>query len=182
MRATNRDFVKVIDFGLAKLLPANLAFSPVGHTVGAIEFMSPEQLQGKPIDGRSDLYALGVLGFLLVTGRHPFADAHNYGDMISAHVARIPPPASTVRPELAISTDVDMILARCLEKDPNRRFPDAQALEAVIGVMLQVAAPSHAADTIRNAGGRRRDAARTDSDEARSLSEIAVRQRPSATG
>jgi serine/threonine-protein kinase len=152
-RPTNADFVKVLDFGLAKVLPANLALSPVGQTVGSIEFMSPEQLQGKPIDARSDLYALGVLGYLLVTGRHPFADARSYGDMIAAHVSRIPPPPSTVRPELSITTDVDMILARCLEKDPARRFPDAPALAAVIGVMLQVAAPAHANDTIRTPEG-----------------------------
>ncbi len=153
VRPTNADFVKVLDFGLAKLLPANLALSPVGQTVGAIEFMSPEQLQGKPIDARSDLYALGVLGYLLVTGRHPFGDARSYGDMIGAHVSRVPPPASTVRPELALSSDVDIILSRCLEKDPERRFPDATALAALVTVMLQVAAPNHASDTIRTPEG-----------------------------
>ncbi len=133
-RATAPDFVKVHDFGLAKFLPANLSLSPVGETVGAIEFMSPEQLMSRPIDGRSDLYALGVLGFLLATGRHPFAQARTYGDLVTAHIKQEPPLASTVRADL--SPEVDMVFARLLEKEPHRRFPDAHALAALIGVML----------------------------------------------
>ena len=133
-RATSPDFVKVLDFGLAKLLPARPSLSPVGETVGAIEFMSPEQLMSRPIDGRSDLYALGVLGFLLATGRHPFAEARTYGDLVGAHIKNEPPLASTVRADL--SPEVDMVFSRLLEKEPHRRFPDAQALAALINVML----------------------------------------------
>jgi eukaryotic-like serine/threonine-protein kinase len=133
-RAGNPDFVKVLDFGLAKLMPARIDLSPVGETVGAIEFMSPEQLMSKPMDGRSDLYALGVLGYLLVTGRHPFARARTYGDLVGAHIQIVPEPASSVRADL--SPEVDMVFARCLEKDPDRRFPDAASLAALIGVML----------------------------------------------
>ncbi len=133
-RAGNPDFVKVMDFGLAKLLPARIDLSPVGETVGAIEFMSPEQLLSRPVDGRSDLYALGVLGYLLVTGNHPFPRARTYGDLVGAHIQIVPEPASTVRADL--SSEVDMVFARCLEKDPDRRFPDATALAALIGVML----------------------------------------------
>lgn len=133
-RATSPDFVKVMDFGLAKFLPTNLSLSPVGETVGAIEFMSPEQLMSKPMDGRSDLYALGVLGYLLATGRHPFANARTYGDLVTAHVKLEPPLASTVRADL--SPEVDMVFSRLLEKEPHRRFPDAHSLSALIGVML----------------------------------------------
>ena len=133
-RATSPDFVKVLDFGLAKYLPSKLSLSPVGETVGAIEFMSPEQLMSKPMDGRSDLYALGVLGFLLATGRHPFSGARTYGDLVSAHIKTEPPLASTVRADL--SPEVDMVFSRLLEKEPHRRFPDAQALSALINVML----------------------------------------------
>jgi serine/threonine-protein kinase len=151
-RAANPDFVKVLDFGLAKLLPVRLDLSPVGETVGAIEFMSPEQLMSKPIDGRSDLYALGVLGFLLATGRHPFAHARTYGDLVAAHVKLTPPIASAVRPDL--SPEVDMVFARCLEKDPDRRFPDAGALAALIHVMLQpFAAIAPPGDTIHTPEG-----------------------------
>ncbi len=130
----NREIVKVLDFGLAKLLPARIDLSPVGETVGAVEFMSPEQLMSRPIDARSDLYAIGALGYLLATGRHPFWRARTYGDLVAAHVQVVPDAASTVRADL--SPEVDMVLARCLEKDPDRRFPDAASLSALLGVML----------------------------------------------
>ena len=135
-RAGGPDFVKVLDFGLAKVLPANQSLSPAGQTVGAVEFNSPEQLLQQPIDARSDLYALGVLGYLLVTGGHPFPDARSFGDMVAAHIHRVPPVASSVRP--GITRDVDLILARCLEKDPARRYPDTGALSASIGVALSL--------------------------------------------
>lgn len=134
-RPGNREIVKVLDFGLAKMLPARIDLSPVGETVGAVEFMSPEQLMSRPIDARSDLYAIGALGYLLVTGKHPFWRARTYGDLVAAHVQVVPEPASAVRADL--SPEVDMVFARCLEKDPNRRFPDTAALAALLGVMLQ---------------------------------------------
>jgi eukaryotic-like serine/threonine-protein kinase len=133
-RATNRAFVKVLDFGLAKILPVNLQLSPVGQTVGAVEYSSPEQLLGLPIDARSDLYALGVLGYLLLTGVHPLHESRTYGDLVAAHVHRVPAPVSSICP--GVPTDVDAVIARCLEKEPSRRFPDAMSLDAMIGLVL----------------------------------------------
>ncbi len=129
-----RDFIKVTDFGLAKLLTASVQLSPVGQTVGAVEFAAPEQLQQRPIDGRTDLYALGILGYLMMTGRHPFAEARSYGDMIEAQIRRVPAPVSAVRGDLP--PEVDEILARCLAKLPEQRYPTAAALAATIGVAL----------------------------------------------
>src|ERR1051325_6564635 len=80
-RPAQRDFVKVLDFGLAKLLTASVSLSPPGVTIGAIEYASPEQLLNLPLDARCDLYSLGVLGYQLVTGRHPMHHARTYGDM-----------------------------------------------------------------------------------------------------
>ncbi len=151
-RPGNREIVKVLDFGLAKMLPARIDLSPVGETVGAVEFMSPEQLMSRPIDARSDLYAIGALGYLLVTGKHPFWRARTYGDLVAAHVQVLPEPASAVRADL--SPEVDMVFARCLEKDPNRRFPDAAALAALLGVMLQPYGAGPApADTVMTISG-----------------------------
>jgi serine/threonine-protein kinase len=135
-RPGSPDYVKVLDFGLAKVLPANISLSPAGQTVGAVEFSSPEQLLQQPLDARSDLYSLGVLGYLLATGAHPFAYARSFGDMVSAHINDVPPPASSRRG--GISRDVDLILARCLDKDPSRRYPGTGALAATIGVALSL--------------------------------------------
>jgi eukaryotic-like serine/threonine-protein kinase len=133
-RPGNSDFARVMDFGLAKALTANGRLSPPGETVGAVEYSSPEQLLQRPLDARSDLYALGVLGFQLVTGSYPFPNARSFGDLVEAQLRSVPPLASTVH--AGIPPDVDMLLARCLEKDPARRFPDAAALGALIGVAL----------------------------------------------
>ena len=133
-RRGQRDFVKVTDFGLAKLVAVPIHISPVGQTVGSIEVTSPEQLRQQPIDGRSDIYALGIVGYLMVTGRHPLAGARSYGDLVAAHVQRIAPLASTVRPDLP--PEVDEILSRCLAKSPDQRYPTTRALATIINVAL----------------------------------------------
>ena len=145
MRHGGREIAKVLDFGLAKLLPANTHLSAPGQTIGSLEFSSPELLLHQPIDGRSDLYALGVLGYLLVTGVHPFHDVRNVTEMIAAHVQRIPPPPSLLRPE--VSSDIDAIFGRLMAKEADRRFPDASALAALLGIVVQGVPQSNA--TIR---------------------------------
>jgi serine/threonine protein kinase len=145
-RGSNRDFVRIIDFGLAKVVMTDARLSPVGQTVGAVEYNSPEQLLRQPVDARSDLYALGVLAYVLVTGKHPFHTARSFGDMVGAHVKQIPAPASTLHD--LVPPEVDAILSRCLEKPKERRYPDALALAGSIGVALLSAPPNHG-DTIQ---------------------------------
>ncbi len=144
-RGATRDFVRLLDFGLAKFLVADPQLSPVGHQVGTVEYSSPEQLLREPVDARSDLYALGVLGYVLVTGMHPFHTARSVGDMVSAHIQRIPDPVATLQ---AVPPDVDAILSRCLEKNRERRYPDANALAASITVALNYATPANYGDTL----------------------------------
>jgi serine/threonine-protein kinase len=140
------DYVRLLDFGLAKLLATDMRLSPAGQTVGTVEYSSPEQLLRQPLDARSDLYALGVLAYVLVTGRHPFPAARSFGDMVTAQIHWVPPSASSVRP--GIPDDIDTILARCLEKDRERRYPDARALAATIGVILS-APMANTGETVR---------------------------------
>ena len=145
-RATNREFVRVSDFGLAKLLTANLKLSPVGQNVGAIEFASPEHLLDRPIDARADLYGMGVLAFLLITGSHPFASARTFGDMVAAHINTPAPRVSSRRSD--VPPEVDSLIGTLLQKDPNRRYPDAQTLSAQLGLLLAGIPPEPGA-TIR---------------------------------
>jgi serine/threonine-protein kinase len=135
-RPNQRDFIKVLDFGLAKLVKTSVNLSPVGQHIGDIEVSSPEQLMQKPMDGRSDLYALGIIGFIMLTGRHPFAEERSYGGLVAAHIHKPPPRASQFKPDLP--ADVDEILARLLVKNPEQRYPSAAALAGTISVLLSM--------------------------------------------
>jgi serine/threonine-protein kinase len=146
-RSGGRDFAKLSDFGLAKLLPANTHLSAPGQAIGAIEFSSPEQLLHQTMDARSDLYGLGVLGYLLITGKHPFHGVRSVAEMVEAHVSRLATPASSLRSD--VPPDVDAILARLLAKDPDRRFPDASSLAALLNILISTVLPMDPTETIR---------------------------------
>lgn len=133
-RATTQDFVKVSDFGLAKVIGANVRISPVGQTVGAVELSSPESLLHREVDGRSDLYAVGVLAFLMLSGKHPFQHARSYGDMVAAQVQQTAPLLGTMVAD--VQPDVEAIVETLLQKDPARRYPDAATLAAQLRLVL----------------------------------------------
>jgi hypothetical protein len=117
------DFVKVLDFGLAKLmnsteLPSH--HSRTGSVMGTPFYMSPEQCEGRlEIDHRADIYALGVILFEMLTGKIPFG-GEGYGEIIVKHVTVPAPAARSIIPDL--SPALDMILFRALSKAPDRRF------------------------------------------------------------
>ncbi|MBK9029755.1 MAG: protein kinase [Myxococcales bacterium] len=134
-RGGDPEFVKILDFGIAKVMRGDNSVDPqapqltaTGQTLGTLEYMSPEQLMGKQLDGRSDVYALGVLGYELLTGRLPFPDAKGPAALITAQLKQTPKPPSTVQG--AIPAGVDRLIGKMLEKDKNQRFPDVGALAA----------------------------------------------------
>lgn len=133
-RATVQDFVKVTDFGLAKVIGANVRLSPVGETVGSVEFASPEALLKRDVDGRSDLYALGVLGYMLIAGAHPYHRARSYGDMLAAHVQMTAEPLASIVPD--VSPDAAALIENLMQKDPERRYPDASTFAAQLRLVL----------------------------------------------
>jgi eukaryotic-like serine/threonine-protein kinase len=148
-RPGNPEFVKILDFGIAKVMRGEGSMDPqapqltaTGQTLGTLEYMSPEQLMGKQLDGRSDVYALGVLAYELITGRLPFPDAKGPAGLITAQLKQTPKPPSTVHPGGNIPPAVDKVLLRCLEKDKNNRFPDVTQL-AVAAQQVLDGAPAH---------------------------------------
>jgi eukaryotic-like serine/threonine-protein kinase len=134
-RPGNPEFVKILDFGIAKVMRGEGSMDPqapqltaTGQTLGTLEYMSPEQLMGKQLDGRSDVYALGVLAYELITGRLPFPDAKGPAGLITAQLKQTPKPPSQVNPGGNIPPSVDKVLLKCLEKDKNNRFADVTQL------------------------------------------------------
>lgn len=107
----------VTDFGIARLAEA-APLTATGQVLGTVHYLSPEQVSGENVDARSDIYSLGVVGFLALAGRFPF-DAPLASAVLIAHVTKSPPPLHTLAP------DTPRVLAdlidRCLAKDPAER-------------------------------------------------------------
>ncbi len=127
------DFVKVLDFGLAKLVgpdrrPAHNTRS--GTVYGTPFYMAPEQCEGKvEIDHRADIYALGVILFEMVTGKLPFGGT-GFGEIICKHMTVAPPAARSLVPDLPLA--IDEILFRALAKDPAHRFQSMAEMRSAL--------------------------------------------------
>ena len=130
--------VKILDFGVAKLTSADPGLgsqvSYEGMVIGTMTFMSPEQLQGKVIDARSDLFSLGVMLFLMACGRHPFP-ATNRAELTSALLYQRPADVRTLRDDL--DEELAALIHRCLEKAPERRPQSAEALHQALVELQQ---------------------------------------------
>lgn len=118
---------KIADFGIAKISQTEVTLP--GQILGTPAYMSPEQINGKPVDGRSDLFSLGVIAYWLLTGVKPFD-----GDTVTAICVQVatkePSPASQV--DTKLNSDCDLLLARALAKDPDMRYQHGKEFAADI--------------------------------------------------
>ncbi len=132
--------VLLTDFGIARQIDDVSNLTDDNVALGTISYIAPEQLMGKPLDGRADQYALAATAFHLLTGAPPFQDS-NRAVVISHHLGSPPPRISDRRPDLA---HLDAVLARALAKDASERYPNclefAQALTQQ-GARRDVASP-----------------------------------------
>ncbi|HUJ59611.1 MAG TPA: serine/threonine-protein kinase [Kofleriaceae bacterium] len=137
-RPGNPEFVKILDFGIAKVMrgdsidPQSPQLTATGQTLGTLEYMSPEQLMGKALDGRSDVYALGVVAYEMITGRLPFPDAKGPAGLITAQLKQTPQPPSVANPKARLPPAADRVILKCLEKDKNNRHADVSAMAAAL--------------------------------------------------
>ncbi len=113
-------FVKVLDFGLASVRePSSKPLSQPGQIAGTMQYLSPEQVLGQKVDGRSDLFSAGVVAYELATGVPPF-DGPTDGAIFEAILHHNPKPPSQIRPELGL--DFDHLILQALQKDREQRF------------------------------------------------------------
>ncbi|MVO88971.1 protein kinase [Streptomyces sp. p1417] len=123
---TKRNVVKVMDFGIARAMQSGVtSMTQTGMVVGTPQYLSPEQALGRGVDARSDLYSVGIMLFQLVTGRLPF-EADSPLAIAYAHVQEEPVAPSSINRSLPPA--VDALVARALKKNPNERFPTAEAM------------------------------------------------------
>lgn len=123
--------VKVLDFGIARVLEDGAPdYTQEDSVVGSPRYMSPEQIRHLDLDGRSDLYSLGVLMYLMLTGQVPFAKDAVMGTLM-AHLTE-PVPVMNEQTGVDAPPAVEAIVRRCLEKNPRDRFPNAQALRETL--------------------------------------------------
>jgi len=131
---SGEDFVKVLDFGIAKLrdAPGSTSETSVGAIIGTPNYLSPEQARGEPLDGRADLYSVGALLYELVSGRCPFVAANPMA-VVSAHLSDKPKPLRELVPE--VSPAFAAVVHKALEKKPADRFESADAMrDALLGI------------------------------------------------
>lgn len=138
-RGRGMPFVKVLDFGIAKLVDASMPETVAGIIVGTPEYMAPEQSLSRRLDGRADLYAVGVIAYQLLTGRLPFPDEGLTAQLV-AHQTRTPPAPRSICP--SVPPALEAVVLRALAKTPEERFPHALALRAALEQALATRPPS----------------------------------------
>lgn len=151
--------VMLTDFGIAHLMQTdpisgNFVARANGMLLGTPDYISPEQALGRPLDGRSDIYSLGVLAFFLITGAVPFKAGSTIATAL-LHVYEPPPPLSQFR--LDIPPEVDRVIQKALAKKPEERFQTAREFcAAFAGAVNDISAPTEVKNTARQARKLRR--------------------------
>jgi tRNA A-37 threonylcarbamoyl transferase component Bud32 len=125
-------FVKVLDFGIAKLIDGAGPQTQAGIIVGTPEYMSPEQSRSQRLDGRADVYSLGVIAYQLATGQLPFTEEG--AAQLVAHQTLPPPPPRSIY--AGVSPPIEAVILRSLAKSLTERYENALALKAALEAAL----------------------------------------------
>ena len=142
-RDGQRDVVKILDFGIAKVTePASgqEALTQAGVIFGTPEYLSPEQALGESVDARADLYAAGVILYEMLAGRRPF-ESEDKVKIISMHLSHAPPRMREVNPTVDVPFALEQVVLQALEKHRENRFANATAFLQALDDSEAVADP-----------------------------------------
>ena len=137
-REGGRNWVKLLDFGITRstgLGPDAERLTSAGSVMGTPEYVAPEQIRGKEVDGRVDLYAVGVMLFEMVMGTRPY-ESEEIINLLMAHLQEPVPPMEHIPPHLGVPAQVPEVVRRAMAKAPEQRYADAHEFAAALGLVL----------------------------------------------
>jgi serine/threonine protein kinase len=146
--------VRLVDFGVAKATLRSISETAPGVLKGKAGYVAPEQALGRPVDRRADLFAVGILLFQMVTGRHPFRGENEVATLANLLSRGVPAPGAVAgRPPSAL----DVVILRALSRPPEERFPDAIEMARAVEVALrgELASPAQVATFLGAVVGER---------------------------
>ncbi len=149
-RGTNADFVKILDFGIAKVGTEASRLTLACTVFGTPHYMSPEQASGEPVDARTDVYALGIILYEMASGKVPF-DADNFMGILTQHMYRAPAPLTSTIPDFLPS--LDAVILKLLAKRSEARYQTMDELLIDLDVLEKKGYPRAVADMRTSADG-----------------------------